>query len=442
MPPKNGPSGKESGKPPEKPRTARSLAMTSLLALERDGRYSNLEVDARLKSAALSPADRALYTRLVYGVTERRITLDWIIGRYSSRGAETLDPDVRCALRMGIYQLLWTDRIPEHAAVDESVNLVPQAARGYVNAVLRAFLRAEKRIEWPDRADGGGLPYFSVKYSVPESLAAIYRDALDDPEELADLLEALNREPHVGLRVNTMRLTAGEAAARTGGRLSETAPDLILLDSLTPDARAGLDEGLWFVQDEASRIVSAAVGALPGERVIDVCACPGGKSFSMALDMHDEGEILSFDLHANKLSLVEKGAAKLGLSAVHAAARDARDPDPSLIGTADRVLCDAPCSGLGVIAKKPDVRYKDPAAFARLPGIQREILDGASRYVKPGGVLVYSTCTLNRAENEETAAAFLAAHPAFEAEESRVFLPHRDGCDGFFMAKMRRKAMG
>ena len=423
---------------PEKPQSARSLALVSLLALERDGRYSNLEVDARLRTAELAPADRALYTRLVYGVTERRITLDWIIDRYSTRGATELDPDVRCALRMGIYQLLFMDRIPEHAAVDESVTLVPRAKSGYVNAVLRAFLRADKHIDWPEGSDG--LSYYSVKYSIPEPLAAIYRDALDDPEELGELFEALNREPHVGLRVNTLRLSAEEAAARTGGELSQIAPDLVLLDSLTPEARAGLDEGLWFVQDEASRIVSAAVGALPGERVIDTCACPGGKSFSMALDMGNEGEVLAFDLHANKLSLIEKGAAKLGLTAIRVSARDARDPDPALIDSADRVLCDAPCSGLGVIAKKPDIRYKDPAAFERLPEIQREILGGASRYVKPGGVLVYSTCTLNRAENEETIKAFLASHPAFEAGESRVFWPQRDGCDGFFMAKMRRRA--
>ena len=422
---------------PSKKTTARSLAMRSLLALERDGRYANLEIDARLRGTDLDPANRALYTRLVYGVTERRITLDWIIGRYSTRGADTLDADVRCALRLGLYQLLYMDRIPEHAAVGESVDLVPHAKAGYVNAVLRAFLRAGKRIDWPDEADG--LTYFSVKYSVPEPLCAIYRDALDDPDTLGELLEALNREPHVGLRVNTLRLSPEDAASRTGGVLSMIAPDLVLLDSLTPEARAGLDEGLWFVQDEASRIVSAAVGARPGERVIDTCACPGGKSFSMALDMRDEGEIFSFDLHANKLSLIEKGAAKLGLTGIRTAARDAREPDVTLIGTADRVLCDAPCSGLGVIANKPDIRYKDPAAFERLPGIQREILDGASRYVKPGGVLVYSTCTLNRAENEETASAFLETHPAFEGEEVRVFWPHRDGCDGFFMAKMRRK---
>lgn len=417
--------------------TARSLAMASLLSIERDGRFSNLEVDARLKNTPLDPADRALYTRLVYGVTERRITLDWIIDGYSSRKAADLDADVRCALRMGLYQLLYMDRIPEHAAVDESVNLVPRAKGGYVNAVLRSFLRAGKRIDWPDAAVGER--YFSVKYSVPEPLVRIYRDALDDPGELDALLSTLEREPHIGLRVNTLRITAEEAVSRTGGKLSEIAPDLVLLDSLTSEARDGIEAGLWFVQDEASRIVSAAVGALPGERVIDTCACPGGKSFSMALDMQNEGEVFSFDLHANKLSLVKRGAERLGVDVIRTGARDAREPDPALIGTADRVLCDAPCSGLGVIAKKPDIRYKDPASFEKLPQIQRAVLAGASVYVKPGGVLVYSTCTLNRAENEDCVRDFLAAHPAFDWIEERVFWPHRDGCDGFFMAKMRRK---
>ena len=394
--------------------------MKSLLALERDGRWSNLEVDAQLRGTDLDPADRALYTRLVYGVTERRLTLDWIIGQYASRGADALDMDVRCALRMGLYQLLWTDRIPEHAAVDESVRLVPRGKAGYVNAVLRAFLRAGKRIDWPGESDG--LACCAVRYSVPEPLCAIYRDALGDPGELGDLLEALNREPHVGLRVNTLRLTPEEAAARTGGQVSKSAPDLVLLDSLTSDARAGIAEGLWFVQDEASRIVS-----------------PGGKSFSMALDMHNEGEVFSFDLHANKLSLIEKGAAKLGLTVIRTAASDAREPDPALVGTADRVLCDAPCSGLGVIAKKPDIRYKDPVSIERLPGIQQEILVGASRYVKPGGVLVYSTCTLNTKENDRQIRMFLRQHSEFELISEKTVKPDSQHYDGFYISKLRKK---
>ena len=433
----------------ENQRSARGLALASLVSLEKDGRYANLEVDARLKAESLNPADRALYTRLVYGVTERRLTLDWIIAQFSSRKPEELDPDVRGALRLGLYQLLYMDRIPEHAAVDESVRLVSKSRAGYVNAVLRSFLRAGKNWKLPDPDER--YLYYSVKYSVPEALVRIFDGALEREgrtDELGDLLEAMNREPPVGLRVNTLKLSADEAIQKTGGRRSEIAPDIVLAESLTDEVRQGIADGLWFVQDEASRITSAAVGAEPGQLVVDTCACPGGKSFSLAIDMHNSGAVYSFDLHKNKLSLIESGAKRLGLTIIQTAARDAREPDPALIRKADCVLCDAPCSGLGVIAKKPDIRYKDTESIARLPEIQSAVLAGASEYVKPGGTLVYSTCTLNPAENGDVVNAFLAVHTDFALTDDpflnggmRTFWPHRDGCDGFFAAKMTRKTL-
>jgi 16S rRNA (cytosine967-C5)-methyltransferase len=442
------------------PVSPRALAFRSLAALERDGRYANLEIDARLKETdrskdrsenGMSREDRALYTRLVYGVTERRITLDHILSQYASRPAEETDPAVKCALRLGLYQLLYMDRIPDHAAVDETVALVKREkknAAGFVNAVLRSFLRAGKKWTLPDEGDKIG--FLSVKHSVPEALIRVYETALPrdaSSGELDELLAALNREPGIGLRVNTLRMTAEEAAETLGAEPSRIAPDVVKTDTLSEAARRGIEEGLWFVQDEASRIASAAVGAGPGDLTADVCACPGGKTFSMALDMRNRGTVLASDLHGNKLSLVRRGAERLGLDIVRTAVRDARDPDPELVGRADRVLCDAPCSGFGVIAKKPDLRYKDPSTAERLPGIQREILEGASAYVKPGGVLIYSTCTLNRAENEEVAQSFLREHPEFVPDEDprlggwmRTFFPHRDGTDGFFAARMKRRA--
>ena len=433
----------------------RALALRSLAALERDGRYANLEIDARLKhdGADLSPADRGLYTRLVYGVTERRITLDYIIDRCASRPAAEMDAGIRDALRLGLYQLLYMERIPDHAAVSETVDLAKKSSRGgagMVNAVLRAFLRSGKRVEWPDPAVDP-IRALEVRHSIPAALIRVYGTALSasgrtGEGELDALLSALNREPMIGLRVNTLRLTSEEAAEAVGGELSRIAPDIVKISSLTEAARHGIEEGLWFVEDEASRIAAKAVGAEPGETVADTCACPGGKTFSMALDMQNRGEVRAFDLHANKLSLVRKGAERLGLTVVTAEARDARDPDPDLIGKADRVLCDAPCSGFGVIAKKPDLRYKDPSSADRLPGIQREVLRGAAAYVRPGGILVYSTCTLSRAENEDTAEAFLGEHPDFAlcGDEllpggMRAFFPHVDGTDGFFAAKMIRR---
>ena len=426
----------------KKTNNPRECALASLVSLERDGRYSNLEINSTIEHSSMSDADRGLYTRLVYGVTERRITLDHIIGEYSSLSEDELDSDIKTALRIGLYQLIFMDRIPEHAAVSSSVELVPRRKSGYVNAVLRSFLRAGKKYFLPDKNDT--LNYLSVKYSVPVELCALFNKYYSG-EELEDLLFTMNKEPRISLRVNTLKISAERARPECGGELSKLAPDTILIPSFTDTVKRGIDEGLWFVQDEASRITSAAVGACSGETVADVCACPGGKSFSMAVDMRNEGKLYSFDIHKNKLPLVEKGAERLGITIIQTEKRDAREPNPELIGKIDRVLCDAPCSGLGVIAKKPEVRFKDLSAISSLPEIQYNVLTGASKYVKNGGILVYSTCTLNKAENEEVVERFLAANPNFTLYDDvylkggiRTFLPHKDGCDGFFAAKMRK----
>jgi len=416
--------------------TPRSAALDSLIAVERDGRYTNLEINSSLEKSPLSDADRGLYTRLVYGVTERRLTLDYIIAQYSAKAPSDLDSDVLTALRLGIYQLVYMDRIPDHAAVGETAGLVSGSKTGYVNAVLRSFLRGGKKYRMLDEKDR--VKYLSVKHSVPEPLVKLFAETVPD-DELDELLEAMNREPYVGLRVNTLKITPAEAREKTGGEISPMAGDVVLTQSFDEAAREGVEAGLWFVQDTASRVTSMTLGALPGETIADTCACPGGKSFSIAIDMKNEGALYAFDLHKNKLSLIEKGAAKLGIGIIKTEARDARKPKEELLGKADRVLCDAPCSGLGVLAKKPDIRYKDISDIERLPEIQLAVLEGAAAYVKDGGTLVYSTCTLNKHENEEVAEKFLASHPEFEAVSMRTFYPHRDRCDGFFCAKMRKR---
>lgn len=428
-----------------KPTNPRRAALDSLIATERDGRYSNLEINASIGRTDMSAADRGLYTRLVYGVIEKKLTLDYIIGKFSKIPTAALDPDVLNALRLGLYQLLWMDRVPDHAAVSETAALVQKSKVGYVNAVLRTYLRAGKPVDLPQVSDF--YRYCEVKYSVPAETVRFFEESCGViRDETEAFLAAMNREPRIALRVNRLKLTAEEAAAKCGGTLSETAPDIVLTEALDDCVKAGLADGDWFVQDEASRIVSAALNAQPGETIVDTCACPGGKSFSIAIDMHNEGMVHSYDLHKNKLSLIEKGAKNLGITVIQTEARDARKPDEALAGKADRVLCDAPCSGLGVIAKKPDIRYKNLDDVRRLPEIQYGILCGAATYVKTGGVLVYSTCTVNRAENEEVVEKFLAEHPEFALENDpylpggmRTFMPHKDGCDGFFGAKMIRK---
>ncbi len=432
---------------PNNTKSPRALAPASLLSCEANERYSNLEIDSGLRNVTLSDADKGLYTRLVYGVIERRITLDYVIDRYAKTKTPDMEPAVRMALRMGVYQLLYMDRIPSFAAVSETVDLVPRRSSGFVNAILRSFLRDNCQVAWPGEDDED---YLSVKYSFPPEICDLY--VADYGRETAEkILESANVEPLIGVRVNTLRHTVEEAAAMLGEDVTlSPVPGMLTARSLTEKIRAGLTAGDWFIQDPASRMCTLAVGACPGETVIDTCACPGGKNFSMGLDMEGRGTLYSFDLHENKLSLIKRVGTRLGLAElIHAAARDARVPDETLVGKADRVLCDAPCSGLGVVAKKPEIRYKDLSAVENLPAIQREILAGAARYVKPGGVLVYSTCTLRKAENESVVTAFLADHPDFvltpftvgelAAEGMLTFLPHIHGTDGFFVAKMLRK---
>ena len=297
--------------------------------------------------------------------------------------------------------------------------------------------------------DSNDFPaYLSVRYSVApalaETLCGVY-----GKERTERLLAAFAVPPPITVRVNTTRLSVAEFLAKVPGATpAKHAPSGVILPPNTP-LTPMLEAGLCFVQDEASQIAVAAVDAHPGMRVADLCAAPGSKSFGIAADMQNTGEVFGFDLHENKISLIRRGAAALGLSCITAKAGDARRAAAEALGTFDRVLCDVPCSGFGVIAKKPELRYKNPADTAGLLPTQREILAAGAGLVRPGGVLVYSTCTLLPAENEEQVGAFLKTHPDFVLTPFTVggitaggFLtltPDRDGTDGFFVAKFTRK---
>lgn len=422
--------------------------MASLIAWEKKGRYANLEVNAALNHSAMSEADRGLYTALVYGVIERAITLDYVIEKLSSRPISQVDDEVRCALRLGLYQLAFMDRIPPHAAVSETVALLPNRTRGFANAILRTFLRGGCEIPLPDVSEP--IKRLSVEYGAPEELCQFWTDRYG-MELTGDLLASTVRNPRVTVRVNPLKTSAEELlTVLDGAEVSPLAEDMLILGSAAHVAD-GIRDGLYIVQDVSSRLAVRALDPQPGETVIDTCAAPGGKSLSTAMDMNNTGTVYSFDLHENKLSLIRRTAESLGVTIITARPRDGRTPDPELIGKADRVLCDAPCSGLGVIGKKPDIKYKPLASIEALPQIQYEILCGASGYVRKGGVLLYSTCTLNPDENEAVVARFLRTHPAFAPvpfdlgaagvceNGMRTFFPHKDGCDGFFIAKMIRK---
>ncbi|MBQ7714801.1 MAG: 16S rRNA (cytosine(967)-C(5))-methyltransferase RsmB [Clostridia bacterium] len=424
----------------------RRAAVGSLIAFSKQGKYTNLEVASFLSKSDLSDADKRLYTNLVYGTAERIPTLDHIITRLSSRPIETTDIETLTCLRLGLYQLLYTDKIPDHAAVSETVDASPARSKGYVNAVLRQFIRNGKKYDLPPE-DNTAL-YMSVRYSCPVGMCEFLISKLGADIASKIACESVSERP-VTLRVNTI-VTDAETLLKNKFPDCEVNPlfgDMIDVRSL---GGTDMESPEFFVQDAASRLAVAALSPEAGEFIIDVCAAPGGKTFSAAIDMKDQGRVLSFDLHANKISLIKSGAAKLGLSIVEAYARDAGDPDPSLARSADRVICDAPCSGLGVMAKKPDIKYKDVSEFERLPAVQLRVLSGAATYLKPGGVMVYSTCTLNPDENEGVVKAFLDEDDDFElvpftaggiaSEKGMLTLfPFEHGTDGFFIAKLMRK---
>lgn len=431
----------------------RRLAIMALSRWERDGKYINIELDAALDRSGLKGADRGLAAAIIYGVCERKLTLDSEIERLTGRDLSAIDGETVSALRVGLYQLLYMNKIPPHAAVNETVSAAPARSRGLVNAALRRTLREGCRVALPERSEGEAA-YLSKLHSVPLWIVESWlRDYGDEGEAIA---ASVNSQPPVTLRVNTLRVTVDELLAaflKSGVEVhtSAIAPDMIELSSGTKITELyGYSEGLWFVQDPASRLCALAMDVRPGDKVIDVCSAPGGKSFSMAIDMKNEGRIDSHDLHENKVKLIRSGAKRLGVDIISATARDGSLVNEEKRAYYDRVLCDVPCSGLGVIAKKPDIRYKSEDDVIRLPEVQYGILSASAPLVRRGGVLVYSTCTLRHAENDLIRERFLREFDDFlpylpesfpvEAENGAVTLmPQRHGTDGFYIAGFRRK---
>ena len=423
--------------------TPRKLAFDLLIKAEKSKQFSNIALDNALCATDMNEADKRLCSSLFYGVTERKITLDYIISKLSSRKLSELDSAVITALRLGIYQLRFLDRIPAHAAINESVSLVPKKSSGFVNAILRAYTRADE-IEMPSKDDLSR--YLSVTYSVGESLVKKLIDSLG--ASLAkDVLKGFEKTPDITVRTNTLKVSREELIERIpDSSPTKNSPHGIYVKG-SVRALYGFEEGAFFVQDEASQICVEAIDAKQGMTVLDICACPGSKSFGIALNMKNRGSVTSFDLHENKLSLISAGAQRLGLDIIKTRAQDGRKFLPELESIADRVLCDVPCSGFGVLAKKPELRYKDPKESEALPQIQADILENACRYVKDGGILVYSTCTLLPEENEKNVELFLQKHSEFSlcpwsVGDIRVdsgtltLYPHVHGTDGFFVAKL------
>ena len=424
----------------------RQLAFDLLQRLEKNNQFSNISLDKALSASDMSASDKALASVLVYGVTERRLTLDYQIARLSSRPLSELDLSALTALRLGLYQLAFMDKIPPHAAINETVALCPKRLSGFVNAILRAYTRGGG-LEYPKREDGEA-EYLSVRYSVCLPLVKRFIESYG-AERTESILSGFERIPDTTLAVNTLKISREELASKIrGAELTALSGNGLRVRGSVRELY-GFDDGLFYVQDEASQLCVAALGASPDETVLDICACPGSKSFGAAIAMKNRGRVHSFDLHAKKLPLIVSGAERLGINIISVSERDGRNYLPELDGCADRVLCDVPCSGFGVLSKKPELRYKDPEESRALPDIQLAILENACRYVKKGGTLVYSTCTVLPEENEKNIARFLEKHKDFSLTPCSAgaldipsgyitLLPDTHPTDGFFIAKLTR----
>ena len=437
--------------------SAREAAMLTLAACERQGAWSDGYLKRILREQGLDRRDAALASRLCYGVLQNKLLLDWHLARFCKSKLTSLDVKVLCNLRVAAYQLLFLDKVPPSAAVNEAVELTkkhcrnPRAA-GMVNGILRAMLREEKRPE-PDCSDK--VQYLSLKYSHPVWLVEEFVSALG-LESAEALLAEDNRTPPTTAQVNPLRTGPAELAEalREDGvevRLHPWLSECLFLQGTGDLERLpAFQNGSFYIQDAAARLAVTAAGVTPGSRVLDCCAAPGGKSFAAAVNMENRGEIVSCDIHPHKIKLIEAGRDRLGLSVIVPQLQSAAEFRGDWADAFDTVITDVPCSGLGIIRKKPDIRYKDPQALGGLPKIQRAILGNCCRYVRPGCVLLYSTCTLLRRENEDVVHAFLAEHSDFELEPFQLphfgkqpgmmtFWPHINGTDGFFVAKLRRK---
>ena len=387
---------------------------------------------------------------------QNRALLDFYLGQYCDQSFEKLEPFIRDVLRLGAYQILLMDRVPDSAAVSQAVEMVKhhrrQRAAGMVNAVLRR-LSGEKG-SLPAIPRGEEAEYLSLRYSHPKWLTERLLDLLG-MEEAEEFLRLDNEPAPVVVQRNPLRCGREEFVTywEQAGASLEAHPWMsdcwLLTGAGDLEEQAAFQEGWFLVQDAAAKAAVLAAGPEPGQRVLDVCAAPGGKTFSAAMAMEDRGEIISCDIHPHKLALIEKGAERLGLACVRTELADGRENRAAWNESFDLVLCDVPCSGLGIIRKKPDIRYKDSKKLAGLPRVQRAILDNACRYVRPGGVLLYATCTILPEENSRVTAAFLAAHPDFHQEPFRLpggeetdgsltLWPQRHGTDGFYICKMRR----
>ena len=435
---------------------ARETALNALIACRKSGAWSNTVLKEYIARDRLSPRDAALATRLCYGVLQNRNKLDFFLRQLLTGRLKDLHPVVRDILHLGLYQIYELDKVPESAAVNESVTLAKKycknpKAGALVNAVLRKAAATKGTLQEPTS--------YADRYSHPDELISLLKANLPKGK-LEPMLIADNAAPQTVVQVNTLRISAEELAERLNREHVGAKPHEWMTDCLVLSGTGSLEqlpafrEGLFYVQDPAAKL-SVLCAGLPetGGSVLDCCAAPGGKSFAAAIAMGGKGNIVSCDIYPHKTALIENGAARLGLTNITARQQDASQVVPEWVGAMDTVIADVPCSGLGIIRKKPDIRYKNLKELENLPALQLKILETQASYVKPGGTLLYSTCTVLKRENEDVVSAFLAVHGEFTTEPLPLpgvfsknetgmltLIPGEYDTDGFFICRLRRKA--
>ena len=431
----------------------RRIALTLLEEYEGLGKFVNLSLSSH-KADGLNGSERGFLTALLYTAVERKLTYDYLIGAISGRSVDSIRPHTRNALRLGLCQLLHLGSVPDHAAVSLTVELGrDKGERGFINGIMRTAARLNSRGELPmPRREKGVARYLSVANSFP--LPTVKKlISLIGEEGTESLLHSFNESSYTDITVNTLRIGRDELISRLADEGYEVSPSaysslgIRIRGSVDPTRLVGFTEGWFFVQDEACAVSVEALGCEAGQRILDVCAAPGGKSMAAAILSENRASVNSRDLHESKLSLITESRDRLGLTSVSVSAADATLTDATDVGIYDRVICDVPCSGLGVLGKKPDLRYRSLDSNATLPDLQLDILRASFAKLRPGGAMIYSTCTLAEEENSGVVDKFMSegldrslsdfSVGSLSSSNGRLTLmPHIHGTDGFFMARI------
>lgn len=438
----------------------RYIVLKNLLNLDDNKSYSNIVLNNAIKKENLEKRDASFCTAIFYGVLEKKLFLDYIIEKYSKTPLKKISKPTRYILYIGLYQILFMDKVPNNAAVNESVNLCKKikefSSSGFVNGILRFFLRNNCETYIKDLKNDY-VSYLSIKYSLYKWIVELFLENYKNLD-IEELLKSFEGRPPINIRLNNLK---GDRSFLIDNLLKEglsVKEDESLRNCLEINGTNSIEslksykDGLFHVQDKASQICSELLEARHHDIIVDVCSAPGGKSFTISETMNNEGTVYSYDLYESKVNLIKNGAKRLGINIIEANVRNAKD-DPVMSSFADRVICDVPCSGLGVIRRKPEIRYKDKKSIENLPKIQYDILCKSEKMLKSGGILIYSTCTLNPKENNEIADRFLKEHNNYEpvdvnfkniksihneASNQLTLFPNIHSTDGFFIAKFKK----